>query len=67
MARSTGSIRPFAMRYPPKDQCDQIHHALKEQVPAHEIAHTAVVIPLGEQERLIAPVKFFALNVFVCE
>ena len=46
-------------------QCNEIHHALKEQIPTHETAHATVVCILGKQECMIAFGKLFLFNFFI--
>ena len=46
---------------------DQIHHALEEEVPGHEVPHTVVVILFGAEKCLIAPAEFLPFDVFICE
>ena len=48
-----------------EDQSHKIHHALEEQVPAHEISHAVVIIPFGNEESVIALFELLAFNVLV--
>ena len=45
----------------------QIHHSLEEQVPSHEISHTAIIVPFGNKESMVAFPEFFTFNIFVCK
>ena len=55
------------MSQPAEYERGQVHHALEEEVPAHEVPHAVVVVLLGEKECMVAPAEFFPFNVLVRE
>ena len=67
--RVHGKISHFHLTFrdqiPSEDKGDQVHHALKEQIPSHKTAHTVVVIPFRQQERMVAFAEFFPLNLLI--
>ena len=46
---------------------DEVHHALKEQIPSHEASHTVVIVALGDEEGMIALFKLIALDFLICK
>ena len=50
-----------------KHQCREIHHSLEEQISTHKASHATIVRVFGNKKSLIAFIKFFLFNTFICK